>query len=370
MLYNYRAGNSEGENALAMAFIDRFDHRPGGHCSSTALRDLLRFYGHEYSEEMVFGLGAGLGFIYYHNPQMRPSVYVGGRAFMLEEQLADNLGFGMEVVSGLDPDEGWAAVKRLMDGGVPVMVRTDVYYLDYLRAKVHFSGHRVVLAGYDDEKGVAFVADNDRDAVQECSLASLSAARSSTWFPQPAGNAYHLFDVPARLAPLDEAIPRALELAAATNLNAAGDWAQATAGAAAGGVTAASGLEGLALLSSGMPRWPEVMDPESLTLVCRNIYVSAEKGGTGYGGNFRRMYGRFLIEAGDVLGDESLSSLGREFVRIGDLWSGMCLTFKELSADGAAAVEKASPMVVELYERERDALIELRAAARRLRDGT
>ena len=38
-------------------------------------------------------------------------------------------------------------------------------------------------------------------------------------------------------------------------------------------------------------------DRKSLELQCKSVYVSAEKGGTGYGGNFRRMYGRFLLEA-------------------------------------------------------------------------
>ena len=350
---------------MARVSIERFQHRPGGHCSSTALRDLLNFYGHDYTEDMVFGLGSGLGFIYYHNPAVQPRVYIGGRAFKLEEQLASNLGFGMEVVSGLDAKAGWLEAKQMMDEGLPVMVRTDVHYLDYLRAKVHFSGHRVVLVGYDEERGVAFVADNDRDTVQECSLASLSAARSSTWFPQPAENSYYRFRVPDRLAPLEDAITRAIRLTVTINTNTRGDWAYVTGG----DVTATAGIDGLARLSSEMPGWPEMMDPESLTLVCRNIYVSAEKGGTGYGGNFRRMYGRFLLEAAGVTGETDLAPLGNEFVGIGDRWTEMCLAFKELSSDGAAAVRKAAPMARELCRREREALLTLSTVALRLPGG-
>lgn len=329
------------------------------------MRDMLKFYGHDLSEDMVFGLGAGLGFVYYHNPGMQPGVYVGGRAFGLEEQLAENLGFRMEVVWGLEPERGWLEVKRMMDAGIPVMVRTDVYYLDYLRAKVHFSGHRIVLVGYDEEKGVAFVADNDRDTVQECSLESLAAARSSTWFPQPAENTYYRFEVPERLAPLDAAIPAAIRLAARNNLDARDDWARV----GGDGVTVATGLRGLERLAQDMPGWPDAMDAESLTLVCKNMYVSAEKGGTGYGGNFRRMYGRFLREAAGLMDEPRLTDIGDEFVRIGDRWTDMCVTFKELSEDGAAAVRENAPIAREVCERERDALHGLEAVSMTLSDG-
>ena len=340
--------------------IDEFPHRPGGHCSSTALRDMLKFFGHDYTEDMVFGLGAGLGFIYYHNPDMQPRVYVGGRAYMLEEHLAENLGFSIEVTSGLGPERGWLEVKRLMDEGVPVMVRTDVHYLDYLRARVHFSGHRVVLVGYDEEAGVAFVADNDRDSVEECSLESLAAARSSSWFPQPAENAFYRFEVPERLTPLRDAIPWSLREVVRNNLDSRGDWARL----GGGGVTVAPGLAGLRLLASDMPGWPDVMDGASLTLACKNIYVSAEKGGTGYGGNFRRMYGRFLREAAVAVGEPRLTSLGDEFISIGDRWTDMCIAFKELSGDGAAAVREAAPIALEACEREEMALLELEAVSK------
>lgn len=345
------------ERQLTRVYIEEFPHRPGGHCSSTAIRDMLAFHGHDLTEDMVFGLGAGLGFVYYQNPGMQPRVYVGGRAFMLEEQLAENLGFGMDVVSGLDPRAGWLEAKRMLDDGVPVMVRTDVHYLDYLNAKVHFSGHRVVLVGYDDSKGVAFVADNDRDSVQECSLENLAKARASTWFPQPAQNSFYRFEVPARLTSIRRAVRCAIRQVVANNLGDTGDWARV----GGDGVTVATGTAGLERLASEMPAWPDEMDAASLTLVCMNFYVSAEKGGTGYGGNFRRMFGRFLLQAAPTVDEPRLSTIGREFIAIGDRWTEMSVIFKELSGVGTDAVREASPIAREVSERERDALGELEA---------
>ncbi len=333
---------------MARVFIDEFNHRPGGHCSSTALRDLLDFYGHDLTEEMVFGLGAGIGFVYYHHPDMKPPVYIGGRVFNLEKHFCEHLGIGLEVVSGLGNRESWLAVKEMLDEGVPTMVHADVYHLDYLRAKRHFSGHRIVLVGYDEKKGVAFVADNDRDSIQECSLDSLARARSAAFLPQPADNTFYRFSVPQRLNPLSRAVPPAIAKVIRFNLRLPPERAAFTHN----GAEVVRGVQGLERFAHVMRRWPEEMDEDTLSLLCKTIYVSAEKGGTGYGGNFRRLYGRFLRESALVLSSPGLDRTGDEFISIGNTWTDLSLTFKELSGDGRRAVLEAEPMAKEISDRE------------------
>ena len=350
---------------MATVRIEEFPHRPGGHCSSTALRDLLGFYGHHLTEEMVFGLGVGIGFVYYHHPDMEPPVYIGGRVFNLEEHLCKHLGIGMEVVSGLDAGESWLAVKEMLDQGVPVMVHADVYYLDYLRAKRHFSGHRIVLVGYDETKGVAFVADNDRDSIQECTLTNLARARSAAFLPQPADNAFYRFRVPDGLTPLTQAIPPAITKAVKYNIHLSPDRASFTYN----GAQVVRGVQGLERFASAMTGWPDDIDRETLSLLCKNIYVSAEKGGTGYGGNFRRIYGRFLRESAGVLSSPQLSLAGDEFIAIGDKWTDLSLTFKDLSGDGRRAVLLAEPIAKEIYYRERGAFAALENLSDALRQG-
>ncbi|HAU13115.1 MAG TPA: peptidase, partial [Gammaproteobacteria bacterium] len=43
-------------------------HRPGRHCGSSAIRDLLEYHGLFMSEACCFGLGAGLGITYVEIP--------------------------------------------------------------------------------------------------------------------------------------------------------------------------------------------------------------------------------------------------------------------------------------------------------------
>jgi hypothetical protein len=51
-------------DASAPVMAPGFRHRPGNHCGSTALRNVLAYHGIELSEEMAFGLGAGACFYY------------------------------------------------------------------------------------------------------------------------------------------------------------------------------------------------------------------------------------------------------------------------------------------------------------------
>ncbi len=344
---------------MARVFIDAFPHRPGGHCGSTAMRDILAFHGHEYTEEMVFGLGSGIDFIYVNNPTIEPPVYIGGRTQELEINVCARLGVGIEVLNGLGDREAWDVVREMLDGGTPVMVHADVYDLDYLRAKRRFGAHRVVLVGYDDSRGVAFVADNDRETVQECSLWSLAMARSSTHPPIPARNTYYRFEVPDALTPLESAIPPAIAEAVRHNTGSRAAEASLEFGPA----RISRGMAGLDRFVSDLPSFGESMSPVTLGLVCRHIYVSAEKGGTGYGGNFRRLYGRFLLESSGIRGLEALEAAGLEFIAIGDLWTELSTIFKDMSDDAARAVEKAHPVALEIARRERDAFAVLDPAA-------
>ena len=69
--------------------LDGYRHRPGNHCGSTALRNLLAFHGVEISEEMALGLGAGVCFYYVHLDGQSPSRFTNGRVGRLEEQFLE-----------------------------------------------------------------------------------------------------------------------------------------------------------------------------------------------------------------------------------------------------------------------------------------
>jgi hypothetical protein len=76
--------------------VPGFIHRAGAHCESSALRDIFEFYGFKFSEPMIFGLGSGLSFVYWHSKQMQYP-FVDGRARDFDKNLCANLGVSVKI---------------------------------------------------------------------------------------------------------------------------------------------------------------------------------------------------------------------------------------------------------------------------------
>jgi hypothetical protein len=86
---------------MAPAAVPGFVHFPTHHCVTGALRHIYACHGVSLSEELLPGLGAGLGFIYWHQ-RGAPPVY-GGRANLerageegLEKTAGRRTGVGVE----------------------------------------------------------------------------------------------------------------------------------------------------------------------------------------------------------------------------------------------------------------------------------
>ena len=71
--------------------VPGYVHRPGLHCGSSAMRNLLSFRGITLSEPMCFGLGSGAGFLYVPALPVPPGVAFHGRIMDMERALCDVL---------------------------------------------------------------------------------------------------------------------------------------------------------------------------------------------------------------------------------------------------------------------------------------
>ena len=197
----------------AMPFVADYVHTPGHHCGSTALRNLLAFHGVEISEEMAFGLGAGACFYYVALDDASPTRWFNGRTARLEENFRDLTGAALEMRTFEQGDEdAWDAAAAAVDEGQPVLLLTDLYYLDHYGNSAHFPGHAVVLAGYDEE--VAHLSDTGFEELQTTRLENLDKARHSSHPAYPLSG--HMFVASGGVEPeqLRDAIPAAIERAA------------------------------------------------------------------------------------------------------------------------------------------------------------
>ncbi len=273
-------------SADAQVLVPGYEHTPGNHCGSTALRNLLAFHGAELTEEMAFGLGAGACFFYVALDGQSPSRFTNGRAAKLEESFLELTGAPLRFRTDPDPDASWQLARDAVDSGRPALLLTDLYYLDHYGKSAHFPGHAVVIAGYDTDE--ALLSDTGFEELQTTKLENLAQARHSK---QPIFQLDgHMMDLPEGAtidaAVLREAVPAAVARAAKEMIEPAlGEF---------------QGLPALRKFAAEVGSWPEAA--EDWQWCARFLFQVVERRGTG-GGNFRAMYSRFLDEAG--YGDEA-----------------------------------------------------------------
>jgi Butirosin biosynthesis protein H, N-terminal/Domain of unknown function (DUF4872) len=264
---------------MTAMMVPGYRHIPGNHCGSTALRNLLAFSGTEISEEMAFGLGAGISFYYVPLDGQTPSRFTNGRVGRLEEQFVELTGAPLRFETFADPDSSWEAARTAVDSGRPALLVTDLYYLDHYGKSAHFPGHAVVLAGYDDE--VAYLSDTAFTDLQTTRVENLARARHGKHPLFPLDG--HMFTLPdgADASGVTDAADAAIARAASQMLEPPmGEY---------------EGLPALRRFAAEVGHWPEQIDDWQWS--ARFCYQVIERRGTG-GGNFRLMYSRFLAECG------------------------------------------------------------------------
>jgi len=261
------------------AMVPGYTHHPGNHCGSTALRNLLGFHGAEISEEMAFGLGAGACFFYVPLDGQSPSRFTNGRSARLEESFLELTGAPLRIRSDPDPERSWELARETVDSGRPALLLTDLYYLDHYGKSAHFPGHAVVLVGYDSE--LSYLSDTAFEELQTTELAHLAEARHSNHPAYPLDG--QMVDLPegTELGELVSAAPASIERAVREMTEPA--------------MGAYQGLPALERLTEQIGEWPGTI--EDAPWSARFLYQVIERRGTG-GGNFRRMYSRFLEELG------------------------------------------------------------------------
>ncbi len=291
-----------------------FPHRRAGHCGSGALRDLLEFHRLDYgngplSEGTVFGLAGGLGFFYVENTAFRPPFYLVGRTADLERDIATNLEMGLDVRETDDSAEGWSWVLDALAAGRPPMVWADIAELEYLRVKMSNTRHDIVVVSHDPVTGVAWIADNDREELQPCSLESLAAARTSIGFPGPNRNTTFVYDWPDQLPDPRTAFERALRRAIENMTSNA---------ASVGGLHGGSGLAGVDAFAAGYGEWPTTFG-DRLDSALSGLRVFIVKAGTA-GAMFRSLHAGFFREFAQLLGDAEVVALAEHYEELSTAW--------------------------------------------------
>ncbi len=307
----------------------------GQHCETTATGTLLQHIGIELSEPMLFGLGEGLGFIYW-NMKTMDFPFIGGRIKpdLLTQNLAKNLNLELTIKETSSQQKAWDQVKELLDDGQAVGLKMDCYHLEYFSNPFHFAGHYAAIYGYDDEN--AFLIDTRQQGGQvQTSLKSLAMARSEKG-PMASKNMYYTLRNTDRKFDLEKAISAAIRNNAAEYLNPP--------------ITNIS-YKGILKTSTEIVKWFNTS--KDIEGEFKQAALLMEKAGTG-GALFRNLYRDFLKESYELLQLDPLKSGYEAFTEIAGLWTNVSQLFEKVSQTKEIQyIHQASDILKEISGKEK-----------------
>lgn len=310
----------------------------GEHCETTAIGTLLAQLGINYSEPMLFGLGEGLGFLFW-NMKIMDFPFLGGRIKpdLLTENICRNLNLDLKVTETASRKKSWNIVEQPLAEGKVVGLKLDCYHLEYFTAKIHFAGHYVAMYGFDDKD--AYLVDTAQQGGRvKTSLESLALARIEKG-AMASKNRTFTIHKNNPITDLKTAIPIALK-------NNANDFLNPP-------ITNFA-YKGILRTSKEILKW--FKESKDVKTEFQTAAMIMERAGTG-GSLFRNLYRDFIGEAAAVLQNENLKEVEAQFAISADLWKQV----SELMHSGGGKndityIEEASEILVRLSTIEKRAM--------------
>lgn len=292
--------------------VEDFKAFDGQHCETTATGTLLLQLGIELSEPMLFGLGQGLGFIFW-NMKTMDFPFIGGRIKpdLLTENIAKNLNLKLIVKETSSAQKAWDNVKELIDHGQVVGLKLDCFHLEYFSRPFHFAGHYTALYGYTNDD--AFLVDTKQQGgLVKTSLKSLALARAEKG-PMSSKNLYYTLHQTDKKYDLKTVITNAIRNNAIEHINPP---------------ITNIGYKGIYKTSTEIVKWFKAS--KDIESDFKTASMLMEKAGTG-GALFRNLYRDFLKESSELLKIDQLKTGHEAFVEIADLWTSIAQLFEKVS---------------------------------------
>lgn len=282
--------------------IKNFKEFSGLHCETTATGNLLKQLDINLSEPMLFGLGEGLGFIFW-NMKIMEFPFIGGRVKpdALTENLCRNLHLKLDVKETASKKKAWENVATYIARGKAVGLKLDCYHLDYFTNKIHFAGHYAAMYGYDNTK--AYLIDTSPQGSRQTTLLENLALARSEKGPMSSKNLSYTISKNGQDYDLKQAIKTAIGNNTNLYLNPP---------------IKNLGYKGILKTASEIKKW--FRRSENVPHEFQTTAMLMERAGTG-GALFRNLYRDFLKESHALLGIPALQEAYQQFSKIAPLWT-------------------------------------------------
>ena len=261
--------------------VTNFQHTHSAHCESGVMSTMLRHYGLNLSEPMVFGLASALSFAYL------PFVKMGGMPLIayrslpksIIKNMQKNLGVKMKLETFSNKEKGEARLDELLAEGKIVGAQTSVYWLPYFpeEMRFHFNAHNLLIYAKDGDNYK--ISDPVFEESVVCDRASLTTSRFTKGVMAPKGLLYYPTYVPTDLD-LKPIIKKSIKKVAKSMLNTP---------------VPIAGIKGMRYLAKTISKLHK-KDKRYAKLFLGHIVRMQEEIGTG-GAGFRYLYASFLQES-------------------------------------------------------------------------
>jgi hypothetical protein len=325
-----------------------FKHKQAAHCENGVTLNLLRFYGIELSEPMIFGIGSG--YFFSHMPFIKlngmPVTSFRVLPGWIFKRVTHKLGIGVKRNKFRNPQKAMEALDKLLEQGIPVGMLVGVYQLPYFpkEYRFHFNAHNITVFGKEGDR--YFVSDPVMENVETLSYEELKKVRYARGTYPPKGRMYHITKMPAQLD-IKPAIIKGIRKTAKDMLTIP---------------IPMFGIDGIRFLARKIRHWPEKLGAKAAALNLSQIIRMLEEIGTG-GAGFRFIYAAFLQECAEVLQKPWLNDLSKEMTAIGDQWREFAVQaarcFKNRD-NGLTSYNNLADMLIEIAGREEKVFIQLR----------
>ena len=319
--------------------INPLEHHTSLNCETGVMSCLLKNKQININDDLLFGIGAGLYFIYM------PFVKIQGIPMFSQRHALGSilknaskfLGLEFTIKKYPNIDVAMKALDDKIEEGTLVGLTGDLYYLNVYPefVKIHFNGHNFIVYG-KNEKGYC-VSDPIVQELQVIPFDSIRQARFSKGIDNPKGKMYWLSKYDVNNIDLASATKKGITLTCERMLNKYFIF---------------GGIKGIRFFAKKLGKYPKIYSTEKVKNYLTHYIRMQEIVGSG-GSGYRIQYASFLKQAGEILNNPTISKLGTYMETV------LVPAWRNLSVEMARSTRKNAINDISKFEKMRDMLLDV-----------
>lgn len=324
-----------------------FEHRQSAHCENGVVSNLMNYNGVQFSEPMVFGIGAGLFFTYlpFLKVNFAPGFSYRPMPGFIFRRFSRQLGIKVIHKKFSNPHEAQKVLDEKLRQGIPVGLQVGVYNLSYFpdEYRFHFNAHNLVVYGKENDRYL--ISDPVMETTTSLTEKELEKVRFAKGALPPKGHLYYLEKVPTQFD-VENAIKKGIKKTCNDML----------------APVPIVGVNAMKWVAKSIKKWPKKIGVKKTNHYLGQLIRMQEEIGTG-GGGFRFIYAAFLEESARILNNSELKIRSEEMTKIGDEWRDFALNISRVYKNRSGqenVYEQLSDQLLSLAKKEKEFYKKLR----------